>query len=143
MERWKSYILSLFFGIRIISWSVICSIGRSLIIIWLSLAWTICLSGCLVWQTFYNLSVYIFDFLKSISICIFFIGHFLNTFVNAVFELVDSITRFFRESGGCILLGLIYSFSLRRFSSSILMGLSILWWFLVIETIVWSHSSVF
>jgi hypothetical protein len=143
MERWKSYILSLFIRIRIISWCIICSIWRSLIIVWLSLAWAICFSRCLVWQTFYNLSVDIFDLLKSISICIFFIRHFLNAFVNTVFEFVDSVTGFFRESGGCILLGLVDSFSLRWFSSSILMGLSILWWFLVIETIVWSHSSVF
>ncbi len=142
MKRWKSHMLPLLFISLIIPWSVFGSNWRSFLNFNVAMVWSIYLIRDFVWKRVNSLFVDVFDLLQSFSVHFLLIGKFLNTFIDAVFEIRYSFIWFSWGSSWCILLSLIHSSSWWRwiFYSSCLLRFPILVRLLVAESLIWSHS---
>lgn len=94
----------------------------------------------LVWNGINNFFVKIPDLLQSFAVHTSFIGELLNTFIDTIFEIVNSVRWFSGEASRCVLLRLIDSFSFGRFCSCILIEFTGIRRLVVVETVVRSHS---
>lgn len=98
--------------------------GYSVLLI-CSSTWSYTSLWVLIGEMLDNLLVDLFNLLQGLSVSLFFIGKVINTLIEGIFKLWDSVTGFAWESCGCVGLGLIDS-SVWGFSSCSLIGLSLI-----------------